>query len=211
VGLPRSAPLRGALLLVGTLLGLLLSSAVHLWWGTTGSAVLTVLMMIGNAAALGFLYASGRSSRFANVLLIGGMLVLFLLYLVGAAAARDIALTLVGTDAEAVVDRTWTTTSRGMERHHCTLRRTDGTPIKRELDTDCEGRERGDTIRVVLDPRGRFAPVEGRKADLSAKGELQAVAGAGLVFAVLVAFGSMPARQAPAPTKPNRRAPASKA
>ncbi|GAA4073321.1 hypothetical protein [Actinomadura miaoliensis] len=209
MGLARSALLRGGLLLGGTLLGLVLSSAVHLWWGTTGSVLLTVIAMIGNATALGFVYASGRSFRFANVPLICGMLALFLLYMVGAIAVRDIALTLVGADAEAVVDRTWTTSHRGSETQHCTLRHTDGTPIRRELESNCEGHDRGDVIPVVLDPEERFAPVAGPKSDLSALGELQAMAGAGLVLLVSVAIGSVPARHAPAPRTSNRGAPTS--
>ncbi|RSN56808.1 hypothetical protein [Actinomadura sp. WAC 06369] len=199
----RPVLLRGGLLVGGTLLGLVLVYAARLWWGTTASAIAAVLGMIANAWALGYLYASGRSFRFSGVPLGCGMLALFLMYVVGASAARDIALLRVGTDIDAVVDRTWTTKGRGFPQHHCTLRRTDGTPIERAMDSACDGREPGDVIPVVLDRRGRLAPVAGSKSDMSATGELQVIAGAGLVILVSVALAARPAARGAGP-RPGR-------
>ncbi|NDU73010.1 hypothetical protein GWI34_10260 [Actinomadura sp. DSM 109109] len=202
-----STLLRGGLVLGGAVLGLASAAACYLWWGTTGAALIAVPGMIATAAALGWLYRSRRPLRFSGVPLTLGVVASFVVYIVGVVAARDIAMTLVGVDAEAVVERTWTTHGRSTEIHHCTLRRAGGEPIRRELATSCEGYGRGDVMRVVLDPRGRLAPVEGPKADLPAVGEGQVVAAAGLVLLISIAVGAVPARpeRDTAPRNPRAR------
>ncbi|GLW99598.1 hypothetical protein [Microtetraspora sp. NBRC 16547] len=202
-----SAVRRGGLVLGVALLGLALSSAAHLWWGTTGAALLGIAGVGGTLFALTHLYGTRRPLRLGNVPLTLGFLAVFVLYGVGVAAALDIAMTLVGIDAHAVVDRTWVTRGKASLNYHCTLRHEDGTPIPREFASNCEGRERGDTIPVVLDPRGRFPPVRGPKADLPAVGETQIAGIAGLVLLASTAIGSVPAR---APSSGRRNPPARK-
>ncbi|MEO3827702.1 hypothetical protein [Actinomadura sp. B10D3] len=187
-----SAVLRGGLVLGVAAFGFVCAVAGYLWWNATAGALIAVIGMISTVVALGWLYQTRRPLRFSGVPLTFGVLSLLALYIVGVVAARDIAMTLVGVDAEAVVERTWTTESRGSESHHCTLRRTDGAPIPGELATSCEGYGRGDTMPVVLDPRDRFAPVGGPKSDLPAVGESQVVGAAALVLLVSIAIGSVP-------------------
>ncbi|MGW2313291.1 hypothetical protein [Actinomadura luteofluorescens] len=187
-----SAVRRGGLVVGAAVLGFAFAAAGYLWWGTTAAALIAVSGMIGVVMALGWLYRTRRPMPFRGVPLTLGVLAAFVVYIVGVVAARDIAMTLVGVDAEAVVERTWTTQSRGSESHHCTLRRTGGARIPRELATSCEGYGRGDIMPVVLDPRGRFAPVGGPKSDLPAAGESQVVAAAGLVLLVSIVIGSIP-------------------
>ncbi|MFD0533276.1 hypothetical protein ACFQY7_05265 [Actinomadura luteofluorescens] len=175
-------------------LGFAFAAAGYLWWGTTAAALIAVSAMIGVVMALGWLYRTRRPLRFRGAPLTLGVLAAFVVHIAGVVAARDIAMTLVGVDAEAVVERTWTTHSRGSQSHHCTLHRTGGAPIPRKLATSCEGYGRGDTMPVVLDPRGRFAPVGGPKSDLPAVGESQVVAAAGLVLLASIAIGSVPER-----------------
>ncbi|URN01073.1 hypothetical protein LUW76_45965 [Actinomadura madurae] len=198
-----SAVLRGGLVLGVAASGFALAVAGYLWWNTTAAALIVVIGTISAVVALGWLYRTRRPLRFSGVPLTFGVLSLLAVYIVGVVAARDIAMTLVGVDAEAVVERTWTTQSRGSESHHCTLRRTDGAPIPRQLATNCEGYGRGDIMPVVLDPRERFAPVGGPKSDLPAVGESQAVAAAALGLLVSIAIGSVPAQ--PSRTRPSRR------
>jgi hypothetical protein len=75
------------------------------------------------------------------------------------------------------------------------LHRADGTPLPREYASNCEGHERGDTIQVVLDPAGRFAPISGPKSDMSTTGELQVTAIAALTLLICIALGSPPKRK----------------
>ncbi|GAA3924654.1 hypothetical protein GCM10023085_02530 [Actinomadura viridis] len=199
----RSALLRGGAVLGIAALGLALSSSAYLWRGTPAAAVAAVIGTIGATIALGRLYVTRRPTRFKNLSLTCGVLALFVLYAVGVVAARDFALTLVGVDTTAVVDRTWTTPGRGTDIHHCTLRLPEGTAIRRELATNCEGHERGDTLRVVIDPHERFPPVEGPRSDLPTTGESQVVAVAGLVLLISIAIGSVAPRTAStAPRRP---------
>ncbi|WP_067477872.1 hypothetical protein [Actinomadura hibisca] len=187
-----SAVLRGGVVFGVAVLGFAFAAAGYLWWDTSGAALILVPGLIVALVALGWLYRSRRPLRFKGVPLAFGVLALFCLNLVGVVAVRDIAMTWVGVDAEAVVERAWTTQSRSSDIHHCTLRLSDGTPIPRELATNCEGSERGDTMRLVIDPRGRFAPVGGSKADLSTVGESRVTAVAALVLLGSVAIGSVP-------------------
>lgn len=201
-----SAVRRGGLVVGAAVLGFAFAAAGYLWWGTTAAALIAVSGMIGVVMALGWLYRTRRPMPFRGVPLTLGVLAAFVVYIVGVVAARDIAMTLVGVDAEAVVERTWTTQSRGSESHRCTLHRTGGARIPRELATSCEGYGRGDIMPVVLDPRGRFAPVGGPKSDLPAVGESQVVAAAGLVLLVSIAIGSVPERPTRARSSRHSRA-----
>ncbi|MFI0353167.1 hypothetical protein [Actinomadura sp. 9N407] len=189
-----SAVLRGGLVLGTTLLGFALAAAGSLWWSTTAAALITVPVMSAALVALLWLYGTRRPLRFKGVPLALGVLAMFGLFFVGVVAAPSVAMTLVGVDAEAVVERTWTTGGRGPKNHHCTLRLPDGRTIPREFAADCQGYERGDGIRIVHDPQGRFAPVRGPKADLPAVGQSQVVAVAGLVLLVSIMIGSVPER-----------------
>ncbi|TDB84111.1 hypothetical protein [Actinomadura sp. 7K534] len=175
-------------------LGLAPASAAYMRGGVTAAALLAICGFFGAVMALGLLYGGRRPLGFRTVPLSLGALALLVLYGVGVIAARDIAMTRVGTDADAVVARTWTTQSRGRPHHHCTLRRTDGTPIPHEYGSNCEGHEPGDTLPVVLDPQGRFAPIAGPKEDIPVAGQLQVAAGAGLVLLLSIAIGSPPRR-----------------
>ncbi|TDD91416.1 hypothetical protein E1293_02180 [Actinomadura darangshiensis] len=189
------AVLRGAVAAGVAALGFAAAAASYLWWGTTGAAVSAVAGSIAGVLALAWLYRARRPLRFAGVPLTFGVLALFVVYGVGVVGIRDVAISRVGVDADAVVTRTWKTRGRGnSSTHHCTLRRTDGTPIPRELATNCEGYGRGDTIGVVLDPDGRLAPVGGSKEDLPTTGEAQVAGGAALVLLLAIAVGSAPAR-----------------
>jgi hypothetical protein len=167
----------------------------YLWFGAIVAIVIATIGFFTSALALAALYYMSRPLRIKGVPMALGFIALLALFFVGVTASRDIAMTLVGTEDEAVVVKTWTTVSRGFEQHHCTVRHLDGTPIPRRLDTSCEGREPGDTIPVVLDSRGRLAPVGGTKDDLSAAGELRVLALAGLVLAAAIAIGSPPKRR----------------
>ncbi|CNF44264.1 Uncharacterised protein [Mycobacterium tuberculosis] len=191
----RPALWRGARTLGIALLGLAAASAGYLWWGVANAALLAIVGCIGSAVAMGILYGSGRDFRFKGVPLTFGFLALFTLYAVGVIAVRDVAMTTVGEDAEAIVAKTWTTgNTKGKPQHRCTLHRTDGTPLPREYASNCEGHERGDTIQVVLDPAGRFAPISGPKSDMSTTGELQVTAIAALTLLICIALGSPPKR-----------------
>ncbi|GAA1810686.1 hypothetical protein [Actinomadura chokoriensis] len=192
----RPALWRGARTLGIALVGLAAVSAGYLWWGVANAALLAIVGCVGSAVALGMLYGSGRDLRFKGVALTLGFLALFTLYAVGVIAVRDVTMTMVGEDAEAIVAKTWTTGgTKGRPQHRCTLHRTDGTPLPREYASNCEGRERGDTLQIVLDPAGRFAPISGPKSDMSTTGELQVTAIAGLVLVLSIALGSPPKRK----------------
>lgn len=192
----RPALWRGARTLGIALLGLAAASAGYLWWGVSNAALLAIVGCVGSAVAMGMLYGSGRDFRFKGVPLTLGFLALFALYAVGVIAVRDVTMTMVGEDAEAIVAKTWTTSStKGKPQHRCTLHRTDGTPLPREYASNCEGREPGDTIQIVLDPAGRFAPIGGPKSDVSTTGELRVTAIAGLVLVLSIAIGSPPKRK----------------
>lgn len=187
---------RGARTLVIALLGLAAASAGYLWWGMAAAALLAIAGCVCSAVAMGLLYGSGRPLRFKAMPLTLGYLALFALYAVGVIAVRDVTMTLVGTDADVIVAKTWTTGGhKGKPQHHCTLHRPDGTQLPREYASNCEGRERGDTIPVVLDPAGRFPPISGPKSDMSTTGELQVTAIAGLVLVLSIAIGSPPKRK----------------
>ncbi|MFB4314184.1 hypothetical protein [Actinomadura sp. 21ATH] len=187
-----SAVRRGGLVLGVALAGFALASAGYLWLGTGGGAVLVVCGVLASLMALGWLYGKRRRAR--PVPLVLGVVAVFVLNIVGVVAVRDAAMTMVGVDTRAVVERTWTKENRGSTSHHCTLRLPDGTALPGELATNCEGYERGDGILVVVDPRGRFAPVGGPRSDLPAAGESQVAAAAGLVLLVSIAIGGMPER-----------------
>ncbi len=151
--LALSALWRGTRTLGIVLLGLAAASAAYLWWGIANAALLAIIGCLGSAVALGLLYDTRRPLRFKSVPLTLGYLALFAVYAVGVIAARDVAMTLVGTDTDATVARTWTTGgTKGKPQHRCTLHHPDGTPIPRELGTNCEGHSVGDTIPIVLDP-----------------------------------------------------------
>ncbi|MEV4007040.1 hypothetical protein [Actinomadura sp. NPDC049753] len=187
---------RGIRTLAVCALGLAAASAAYVWWSELAAVLLTIAGFICSVVALGLLYDTRRPLRFKNVPLSLGALALLVLYGVGVIAARDITMTLAGTDADAVVAETWTTHDRkGRTQHHCTLRRTDGTPIPREYASNCEGHEQGDTIPVVLDPRGRIAPIGGPKTDLPTTGEIQVALTAALVLLFSTALGSPPKRR----------------
>lgn len=187
---------RGARTLGIALLGLAVASAGYLWWGISNAALLAIVGCLSSAVALGILYGSGRQFRFKSVPLTLGYLALFTLYAVGVIAARDVTMTMVGEDADVIVAKTWTTSgNKGKPQHHCTLHHADGTPLPREYASNCEGRERGDTIPVVLDPAGRFAPISGPKSDMSTTGELQVTALVALVLLTSIAIGSPPKRK----------------
>ncbi|MFD0900587.1 hypothetical protein [Actinomadura sediminis] len=192
----RSAVLRGGLVIVISAVGLVSSSAAFLWWGTTSGAVLVVIGIMASLAVLVRLYERRRPLRFASVALVLGVVALFVLNIVGLAAARDAVMTLAGDDAEAVVTRTWTEPGRGGETYHCTVRRADGGPVRRELASGCAGYEPGDTLQIVIDPGGRFAPVAGPESDLPVVGQAQVAGAAALVLLLSVAIGSGPRRPA---------------
>lgn len=189
-----SAPWRGAGTLVVAALGPPLTAAVYLWFGATFAAVIATVGFFASTMALGALYYTSRPVCFKGVPLTLGVIAALVLYMVGVTASRDVVMSMVGTDAEAVVAKTWTTVSKGVPQHHCTVRHLDGAPIKRELDTNCEGREPGDVIPVVFDSRDRLPPVGGTKEDLSATGQLQVLAVAGLLLLFAIAIGSPPKR-----------------
>lgn len=182
---------RGTRTLAVCVLGLAAASAAFLWWGPTAAALLAIAGFAGSVIALGLMYGTRRPLRFRSVPLSLGVLALLVLYGVGVIAVRDVTMTLVGTDVDAVVERTWTTRDSKTEpQRHCSLRRPDGTPVSREYGSNCEGRERGDTIPVVLDPQGRFAPIGGPRSDMQTTGELQVTAAAALVLLLSAALGS---------------------
>ncbi|MBO2462932.1 hypothetical protein [Actinomadura violacea] len=192
-----AAPWRAARTLGIAVLGLLAASAAYLWWSLTAAALLAIAGIVCGVVALAALYESRRPLRFKGVPLVLGCLALIALYVVGVVAARDVALTLAGTEDNAVVAKVWKTRDpkRTSPEYHCTLHRSDGTAIPREFASNCEGLEAGDTLPVVLDPGGRLPPVRGPKSEMSTTGELQAMAVAGLVVLVAVAAGSPPARE----------------
>ncbi|NVI85923.1 hypothetical protein [Actinomadura sp. BRA 177] len=193
--LALSALWRGTRTLGIVLLGLAAASAAYLWWGIANAALLAIIGCLGSAVALGLLYDTRRPLRFKSVPLTLGYLALFAVYAVGVIAARDVAMTLVGTDTDATVARTWTTGgTKGKPQHRCTLHHPDGTPIPRELGTNCEGHSVGDTIPIVLDPAGHFAPISGPKSDMDTVGELQVTATAGFVLLLSIALGTPPKR-----------------
>ncbi|TDE20429.1 hypothetical protein [Actinomadura sp. 6K520] len=175
-------------------LGLALASAAYLAGNAMVAALLIICGFASAVVALGLLYDRRRPLRFKSVPLSLGVLALLVLYGVGVILARDIAMTLVGTDADAVVARTWTTQYKRSTQPHCTLRHADGTSIPHEYASNCEGLEPGDTLPVVLDPQGRFPPVAGPKADLPGAGELQVAATAALILLLSIAIGSPPKR-----------------
>ena len=193
---------RGTRTLCIAVLGLAAATAAHLWWDMTAAALLAIAGFFCAAIALGLLYGTRRPLRFTWAPLTLGYLALLVLYVGGVIAARDVALTLFGDDTDAVVSRTWTTHNRkGNDQYHCTLQRTDGTPIRRELATNCEGHERGETIPVVLDRAGRFAPISGPKSDLPTVGELQITATAAFVLVLTIAIGAPPKHDGPHPRR----------
>ncbi|MGW5412147.1 hypothetical protein [Actinomadura geliboluensis] len=201
-----SALWRGARTLGIALLFLTLASAAYLRWGMASAALAAIVGCICTAVALGLLYDTRRPLRFKIVPLSLGYLALLTLNAVGVIAARDVTMTLVGTDADVIVAKTWTTGgTKGKPQHHCTLRHPDGTPLTRELATNCEGHTVGDTIPVVLDPQGRFPPISGPKKDMSTVGELQITTAAGLALVLSIAIGSPPKqpRSTPNPARAN--------
>jgi len=192
---PLRALWRGTRTLGIALLGFAAAAAANLWWDVAGAVLLAIAGFICAAIALGLLYDTRRPLRFKAVPLSLGYLALLVLYGVGVIAARDVALTLVGADTDATVARTWTTHDRrGRPHHHCALQRPDGSPIRRELATNCEGRSAGDTLQIVLDPAGRFAPVAGPKSDLDTTGELQLTSLAALALILSITLGTPPKR-----------------
>lgn len=188
-----SALWRGARTLGIALLCLSVTSFAYLRWGVASAALTAIIGYLCTAVALGIMYGTRRPLRFKAVPLSLGYLALLVLNAVGVIAVRDVTMAAVGTDADVVVAKTWTTgNTKGKPQHHCTLRQSDGTPLPRELATSCKGRSVGDTIPVVLDPRERFAPIGGPKEDMSTTGELQITAAAGLVLLISIAIGSPP-------------------
>ena len=151
-------------------LGPLLTLAAYLWAGAIPAVVVATFGFFAAAAALAALYSTSRPVRFKGLAVTLGVLALTVMYLVGVTAARDVAMTVVGTDAEAVVAKTWTTADKGVTQYHCTLSHPDGTPIPHELDSSCQGHEASEVVPVVLDPGGRLPPIGGTRADLSAAG-----------------------------------------
>lgn len=187
---------RGTRTLSIAVLGLAAATAAHLWWDMTAAALLAIAGFFCAAIALGLLYDTRRPLRFRWAPLTLGYLALLVLYVGGVVTARDVALTLFGDDIDAVVARTWTThDGKGNKQYHCALQHTDGTPIRRELATNCEGHERGETIPVVLDRAGRFAPISGPKSDMHTAGEIQATGIAALVLLTTIAIGTPPKRK----------------
>ncbi|MEW2357703.1 hypothetical protein [Spirillospora sp. NPDC029432] len=186
-----SAVRRGGLVFGVVLAGFVLAAAGHLWLGPGGGAAVVVFGTLASLMALGWLY--GRHAA-RGVPLVLGVVAVFGLNIVGVVAVRDIAMTLVGVDAQAIVERTWTRQNRGSTSHHCTLRLADGTALPGKLATSCEGYGRGDTLPVVIDPQGRFAAVGGPKSELPTVGEGQVAVAAGLVLLVSITFGSLPER-----------------
>ncbi|MFB4305832.1 hypothetical protein [Actinomadura sp. GTD37] len=188
----RAAPVLGI-----AVLGFASASAAYLWWSLTAAVLLGLAACVGSAAALAMLYRSGRPLRFKSVPLYLGLLALIVLYIVGIITARDVALTLTGTDADAVVARTWTTYDSGRKhktQHHCTVTLSDGTPLPRELGSNCVGRDPGDTLPIVFTPGKPFPPVSGPKSDMQTAGEAQVTSIAALVLLLSIALGSPPKR-----------------
>ncbi|XRQ05922.1 hypothetical protein ACN3XK_56755 [Actinomadura welshii] len=186
---------RGGATLGMALLGFVLASACYLWWGRVSAVLIGITGILATTFALGRLYHTGGPARFGGASLTIGVLATIALYTVGVLAVRDVALTLVGVETTAVVEREWTTRERGTTTSHCTLRHADGTPIQRELHTDCRGREPGDTVQVVFDREGRLPTVAGPKDDMPTVGEIQATGAAGLVLLASIAMGSVPTRR----------------
>jgi hypothetical protein len=176
-------------------LGPSVTLAAYPWVGAILAIVIATVGFFAAVAALVALYYTSRPLRFKGLSVTLGIVALVVLFLVGVTAARDVAMAMVGTDAEAVVAKTWTTAAKGTPQHHCTLHHPDGTPIPRKLDSSCAGHETGDVIPIVLDPGGRLPPISGTKADLSTVGQLQVLAGAGLVLLLSTAIGSPPNRK----------------
>ena len=191
-----SAVLRGGLVLGSTLLGLTVAAAGLLWVSVSTGALIAVAGLILSFLLLWWLYGR-RPSPARGVALVGGVLALMAIHIVGLTAARDIVMTRVGVDARAIVDRTWISHHRNSTSHHCTLRTLEGAPLPDRLATNCEGYRRGDTIQIVMDPEGRFAPVGGPKSDLPTVGETQVVGVALLVFLFSVVIGSLPRKRRP--------------
>jgi hypothetical protein len=175
------------------LLGFAAAAAANVWWDRFAGILLALAGFLCSAVALGLLYDTRRPLRYKAVPLSLGYLALLALYGVGSPAARDVAATLIGDDTEATVARTWLEHGRKSGTHyHCSLRRLDGTPVPRELATDCKGRSTGDTLRIVVDPAGRLAPIAGPKSDLDTKGELLITSLAILTLLLTTALGAPP-------------------
>jgi hypothetical protein len=194
-----SAVLRGGLAVVVIVLGTALVSVTSVWWhgvdesGNGGYWLSFMLALTAGTGALVWLYGL-QPSKPATVLIVLGCLAMCVVFLTGAEAVHDLTLRRAGVDTDAVVDRVWTTESRPGPSYHCTLRRTDGTPIPRELTPDCEGFDAGETLAIVVDPDGRFAPRAGRKSGLDTTGWSGVAGTAGLIVLIVIAIGSPPRR-----------------
>jgi hypothetical protein len=189
-----------------SVLGLALISITFLWWGGVISGVTILAVLMADIVALALLYETGRPLRSKSVPVFFGIVALTVLNIGGSVAVRDATMTLLGVDGEAVVESAWTTKNRGVVNYHCTLRRVDGTRIPRELASDCMGHQPGDVIPVVVDPRGRFPPVEGPKSSLSVMPEAWLAGIGGLVLLITVAIGSPSRKQEPASAGSVRKA-----
>ncbi|WP_395110456.1 hypothetical protein [Actinomadura sp. SCN-SB] len=184
---------RGGLVFGAVLLGLAVSSAAYLLWGMAGAVLIALAGITGEIVALAWL-CNGLLNRLKIPLVFTGILALTALHIAGVLITQDLAMKLVGVDAEAVVERTWTTKTRGSVNDHCTLRHVDGRSIRGELESGCRGHRVGDTIPVVLDPEERLAPVGGPKSDLSIAPEAVVMTVAGLVLTTTIVIGSLPVR-----------------
>lgn len=158
------------------------------------AALVCVAALIATLFVLWALTGSGRGrTRLRIGATVVGTLGTILAFTVGAIGAEDAAAVRWGVDTQAIVNRTWTTGSGSKTQYHCTLKHRDGTPIRHELRTNCEGYDSGDPIDVVADPKDRFGPVEGWKSDLPVKTEAE-VAGGGALVLLLAIWLSAPAQ-----------------